>query len=338
MIVYAIMNQVDGKRYIGSTINTFKYRYGGSKWWNTTHNTYLKRAAAKYGPENFKVAILFETESFQELVEKEIELISLYKTYDREFGYNIIKGYGLIDTKPELREWDEETKTRQRASIAKFWNNHPEALQKRKETTTALWQTEEYSQKVKQNHQKAVQTAEFKEKASKNSKTQWANVALRETRLANQKIAMSTPEYAEKHRQNGLNRLKEPQALENLLAQHSEMYNDPLIQLKLKAMHQETYRRKKNKEPFTKRHKRLYWDTYKDFLLWYESRRLVFDGTVIEELELNKIYQITGLARGPLQTALKHGVVKRGGAKGKTLKYEETLPPLGCKIPIWYKG
>lgn len=55
MIIYRILNIKNGKSYIGQSVNSFKKRYRGGKWWIHTHNDILKNALNKYGLENFQI-------------------------------------------------------------------------------------------------------------------------------------------------------------------------------------------------------------------------------------------------------------------------------------------
>ncbi len=61
MQIYQIHNKLDNKSYIGQTKKDFKYRYRNS-WQKRTGNIHLKRAAAKYGIENFEITILFDND------------------------------------------------------------------------------------------------------------------------------------------------------------------------------------------------------------------------------------------------------------------------------------
>jgi group I intron endonuclease len=90
-IVYLITNLVNGKHYVGLTVQTFRQRYSCKKWWDKLDCKDLKNDIEKYGIENFQVRFL-ETE-----IEDIIELNSLehlYATiYDCYFpyGYNVAR-------------------------------------------------------------------------------------------------------------------------------------------------------------------------------------------------------------------------------------------------------
>lgn len=81
----------NGKVYIGITCNDVKIRWkngygykdGQPLFWN---------AIKKYGWDNFKHEILHDGMTEIEAKEKEIEMIALYKSNNREYGYNMTAG------------------------------------------------------------------------------------------------------------------------------------------------------------------------------------------------------------------------------------------------------
>lgn len=89
--VYAIVNSVNGKLYIGSSASTFSRRWTQHRHElrNGRHkNRYLQSAWNKHGEAAFKFKILCVTEP-REAVEYEQAFIDLHKAADREFGYNL---------------------------------------------------------------------------------------------------------------------------------------------------------------------------------------------------------------------------------------------------------
>jgi group I intron endonuclease len=89
MIIYKITNKINGKTYIGQSVNQFNNRYNGGKWWLYTHNKHLKNSVNKYGLDNFDVEILEEdVKSIEDLNFYEIKYAEEYKSYT-PFGYNV---------------------------------------------------------------------------------------------------------------------------------------------------------------------------------------------------------------------------------------------------------
>ena len=79
-----------GKVYIGMTGRKPEKRWKRGKGYD--HNSYFMKAINKYGWDNFKHEILFYNLTRNEAEHKEIEMIQLYKSDQREFGYNIESG------------------------------------------------------------------------------------------------------------------------------------------------------------------------------------------------------------------------------------------------------
>lgn len=93
--IYFIINQVNGKRYVGQTTN-FSVRKSHHKRAleeNRHHNIKLQNAWNKYGSENFIFQkITYEEITPEELSNKEIYYIKKYNSIDE--GYNIMSGGG----------------------------------------------------------------------------------------------------------------------------------------------------------------------------------------------------------------------------------------------------
>lgn len=87
------------KRYVGITSCDVKIRWGKNGY-GYRDSVVIKNAIQKYGWNNFEHYILFENVSEKFAKNKEIELILLWKTYDRNFGYNVSKGGDLSQSKP----------------------------------------------------------------------------------------------------------------------------------------------------------------------------------------------------------------------------------------------
>jgi len=90
--VYCILNTVNGKRYIGSTVDSF-----GKRWrWHrasldkgTHHSVILQNAWNKYGAAAFEVSILLVTDRAS-AIDEEQRFIDMYQSSDRKHGYNVL--------------------------------------------------------------------------------------------------------------------------------------------------------------------------------------------------------------------------------------------------------
>ena len=114
MIVYKMTNLINNKVYIGQTIRTFNKRYNGAgigaervlRYFeinkDNKKNEHLNNALIKYGTNNFKVEILCQCNTIEELNEKEKYYIDLYEARDYKKGYNCEEGG---DNKRKSIDW-----------------------------------------------------------------------------------------------------------------------------------------------------------------------------------------------------------------------------------------
>ncbi len=87
-IVYKITNAINNKVYIGVTQHPLKKRWQQHKCNANKKSYHLYNAMKKYGFDNFNIEVFFEVNTKKEMLDKEIELISLHKSNDRRYGYN----------------------------------------------------------------------------------------------------------------------------------------------------------------------------------------------------------------------------------------------------------
>lgn len=91
--IYKIENKVNGKIYIGQSVD-IKSRWRGHRHYlntNTCNNDYLQKAWNKYKKDNFKFEIMEECLK-DELNEKEIYYINKFNSTNDKFGYNLEGG------------------------------------------------------------------------------------------------------------------------------------------------------------------------------------------------------------------------------------------------------
>lgn len=92
----------NGKVYIGITQQTLKRRW--QKGLGYKKQLFVFNAIKKYGWENVKHEIIFENLSKKDAEQKEKELISLYKSNNRQYGYNIENGGNVNKVSAETKE------------------------------------------------------------------------------------------------------------------------------------------------------------------------------------------------------------------------------------------
>lgn len=88
--VYMHRNKINDKKYIGITCRKPEHRWG--KDGHSYKGQVFKKAIEKYGWNNFDHVILFNELSAEDAYKKEQELIKLYKSNQKEFGYNLSAG------------------------------------------------------------------------------------------------------------------------------------------------------------------------------------------------------------------------------------------------------
>lgn len=97
----------NGKVYIGVTSRKPELRWKGGSGY--VDNEYFTRAIKKYGWNNITHEILYTCNTKEEAEQKEIELILLHNSTNRQFGYNIEHGGSLsgkhsLETRRKISE------------------------------------------------------------------------------------------------------------------------------------------------------------------------------------------------------------------------------------------
>ena len=110
--IYKITNTINGKSYIGQTIQNVKerfYQHCATKCSKAVSNMAIHRAIKKYGKSNFTVEVIEEIDSTN-LNDRERYWIKYYNSYNN--GYNSTKGgqdgiklFKNLDTESIVREY-----------------------------------------------------------------------------------------------------------------------------------------------------------------------------------------------------------------------------------------
>ena len=132
MVVYAIKNKINNKRYIGITTNSFAERYPHGI--RAHHNPHLRNSVKKYGHSNFTVELLAKNiDNMETLCELEIEYIKKYDTCNKEKGYNkSLGGRGVRLPHPFSREHCKNISIgKKRVGLNTLTRMTPEAIEKR---------------------------------------------------------------------------------------------------------------------------------------------------------------------------------------------------------------
>lgn len=105
--IYKITNNVNGKVYIGQTIQTIKerfYQHCATKCSNSVLNMAIHRAIKKYGKSNFTIEVIEEVDK-DSLNDREKFWIEYYNSYNN--GYNSTRGGQ--DSSTHCKELDTES-------------------------------------------------------------------------------------------------------------------------------------------------------------------------------------------------------------------------------------
>lgn len=129
MIIYKVENKINGKIYIGKTIKSLTIRKNAHKQESKRLSPYyFHQAIRKYGFENFEWTILQFAFNIEKLNALEKFYINLYKSNNREKGYNLTEGgegsFGYIPT------IETKLKTSQTLKGRIPWNKGKTALNK----------------------------------------------------------------------------------------------------------------------------------------------------------------------------------------------------------------
>ena len=150
-VVYKYISP-SNKIYIGQTCRTLEQRANKGKGYS--HSKYFYEAIKKYGFENFKCEILKNNLSLDEANYWEIYYINKYKSYNRNFGYNISLGGNNRQRSIEERE---------KISIFMKNNNpmkNPIIAQKVSQKIKGIKLSKERCKHISNGHKKQVQCIE----------------------------------------------------------------------------------------------------------------------------------------------------------------------------------
>jgi group I intron endonuclease len=143
----------NGKVYIGITSISPARRWQRGK--NYITNSYFYRAIQKYGWDAIKHEILFDGLSKEEASSKEIELIALYKSNQRDYGYNICYG-GEINIPSEETRMRMGNSRRGKKHSTEARSNMSKAAIGKPGTMTGKHHTDEAKKRIAANQQKTV--------------------------------------------------------------------------------------------------------------------------------------------------------------------------------------
>lgn len=171
--IYKIVNRINGKSYIGSSVNiTFRWYVHKYELNSQIHdNIHLQRAWNKYGKENFNFEIIEEVPQ-NELLKKEQKYLNECKSNPRLYYNEVYEAGGFIDRKGINNGFYGKTHTKEvREKISKVHKGKivPKEVKKKiSENNARYWKgkhiSEETKKKISIGNTGKIRTNEEKEK------------------------------------------------------------------------------------------------------------------------------------------------------------------------------
>lgn len=157
--VYSISNDVDGKFYIGSSVDVKdRLKHHKSTLKHGRHeNVYLQNAYDKYGVEHFKFEVIETVDEPRKLLELEQKWIDRTCCYEKSFGYNIAGDAsapmtGRKHTPESIKKMSES----QKALCRKMSPEHKAILRKYSSGKNSYWATHKHTQEYRDKMSKSL--------------------------------------------------------------------------------------------------------------------------------------------------------------------------------------
>lgn len=143
LIIYKFTNKLNGKVYIGQTIQTLEERV--KQHIHRKDGTYFHNTLSKYGIESFDVDVIDTATTTQELNNKERYWIEHYNSCDKRYGYNTTLGGETnpmqcisAKNKHDAKMASEETRKKISDSMRALRASHPFSQETRDKISKAL--------------------------------------------------------------------------------------------------------------------------------------------------------------------------------------------------------
>jgi group I intron endonuclease len=150
-VIYKITNKINGKAYVGQTVQSLSVRWSKHKS-SHTHCRILKKAMDKYGIDNFTIESIVSAFNAEGLHELEVQMIKEFNTVTPN-GYNMNTGSDCSISSPEA-------KANKSAALKKKYSDpahakkmqiifqNPERKRKIGEAAQARWNDPNYKAKM----------------------------------------------------------------------------------------------------------------------------------------------------------------------------------------------
>lgn len=192
--VYCVTNTLNGKRYVGQTVQSLAARWRQHKYLASSRSI-LSAAIAKYGASVFVIREVAQARNQSELNELEARLIAEFNTV-LPYGYNLRGGgngggpwnettrvklrtiYSTEEYRTSLSErvrahWADEAKRRRHIDAMLEVNATSERKQKRSEASLRLWADPKYRERFDRGVRSALGKPNVKAKLQEASRAHW---------------------------------------------------------------------------------------------------------------------------------------------------------------------
>lgn len=218
MIIYKITNILNNKCYIGQTIKNLNHRIN-RHFYNASIkiNHPLYDSINKYGKESFLIEVLETCDSLDNLNLREIHYISLYKSTDRNFGYNLTSGGKNCpmseDTKQKIKEFQ---LNRVRTSDDKFLNSKRFTGKKMTEKMREVLNKLNANKKLTPEHIEILRQSNLGRKASDLQRSTVANANRTRIHSDETRKKLSAGRKGKKHSEETKAKIRETKRLKKL--------------------------------------------------------------------------------------------------------------------------
>ena len=148
--IYAIINNINGKIYIGSSKNlSSRKEWHFSRLKNNSHcNDYIQRAWNKYGEKNFEFKIIIYCKE-EQLLNLEQKYFYKYNSTNPNWGYNIALGAGKGPDVTGLKHTEKQNKEKSKR-MKESNRKNPEYIIKRAEALSKHYENPENRERQRQ--------------------------------------------------------------------------------------------------------------------------------------------------------------------------------------------
>lgn len=208
--IYKISNDINSMLYIGKTKRSLKVRFNQHK-----NSKYLiGRAIRKYGEEHFKIELIEECETEEELNAREMYWIKTLNTKTPN-GYNLTDGgEGILNPSEKTREkiskasmgnksctgrkhTEDEIERIRQSNLGQ--KRSPETCEKIRQNKTGLKASEETKKKMSDKRKGRKFSEEHKKRISEARKKYWASIAPEDRKLSAERRAQISAQFSGKN-------------------------------------------------------------------------------------------------------------------------------------------